>query len=842
MPPASHTSSLATCLCRQFRRPLRNPRIVPAYTRRLTTSASQRLEGKTNGSNEIALEPLSELLVLQTPGPRRPRHENLRFVQGPLEAEVLDVTREQLLQYEAMDGENVDIALMRPANTRVSKERYMQLAQQLSKAFLRPQLFEYYRAPDVEGKIPPKLDNGANKAEIIDAVLGAKWGVVASNEIDERLDVLITRSLGYTRKDVFFILWKDGRIIRQWSQDFQARIKVNIQSGAISVNASLENFERLQENIRDLLEKVIEKEFDMSWAQRLCKFNEQFITPIARITGTYIEKTGENTLLISALDSGSLQDARRLLLMSFDLQLRSSHSLLYNAPKGKCDPEGYLYPVHAESALPWNFREAEWGRWRNVKMRIERPESPQAMSSAILKDTLRRRIGGLVQDTEDITTGIREILDHNDLQVPAEHRSKLSTEYEAMLGYLLHEDSNPHPDQELSTPQFIESKNRLQVLLTDVPGLVHIVQDLLPISSSPKAEMMTGMTQALYQTCIVKFLPSPFGYPEGFDRYPPLELKFEIDPKLGQVMNPTLKAIHSSTIADTMFPSEECDVRFHRRTYIPLSLGDSTNPNPDCGIALDELNNYMCDSNLNPLLDTKLKASQFLNVTLPEWTISPPKRSKSEDGGESEERSPPATMQYVSTSLEYRRKVAFDWKGMKLYQTVIQGGITGGKRSEYKLVWSKEGESVAEAPRITEVQDDDEVLDKVAKETADKVAMEDAVSVTEAGDEISTDPTLDSTAEDMGEPEYQITEPITNQDPHHHSSPNPGLSFADFLANTTDLVKSLGKLLSSRQWRFTTQSTEHSPSIQSPRGGMRGRGRGGRGRSSQYNDRATGSS
>ncbi|PWW74449.1 hypothetical protein C7212DRAFT_353194 [Tuber magnatum] len=755
MPPASYASNLATCLCHQFRRPSRNARTLPVYTRYFSASTRQR-SGKEKEPVVVDLEPLSELLILRTPGPPRLRHESLRLLQHSLETKVLDDAWKQLLQSEAMDPTNIDIALVRPAIHRVSKERYVQLAQQLWKAFLKPQLFDP----------PPKLLSSATKQETIKAILSDKWGVTVSSDIPERLDVLVNRDFPNTRRDIFFILGKDGRILRQLSQEYQARVKVNIRSGDISINSSLENYERLRKEIRELLERVTVKEFDMSWAQRLCKFNEQFITPIARITGTYIEKKDEKTLLISALDPSSLQDARRLLFVSFDLRLRSSCSLLYNAPRGGGDPKGALHPVHEKSALPWNFREVEWGRWRNIRMRINHPDSLRADSSAILKDTLRRRIGGELQDTGGTTTGLRGILDHNDLRVPEQHRSELLTKYEAILGYLLHENSDPQPDLDMTAPEFVESKDKLQVFLTDVPGLFHFTQNLSPISdltpegicSPSQAQGSTGGKQAPYQTCIVKLLPSPWECPEVFDRYPPLELKFRVDPKHGIVGQPSLKVIHSSTIADTMFPSEECDVRFHCQKSIPLGiLGDSANPQPKYGVTELELQRYISESTLNPLTDEKLKASQFLSVELPEWVISPPKHSEPEDGGE--ERNTPTRVKYISTGLEYRRELAFNWDGMKLYQTVVQAGVTGGRRSEFKLCWnnSEEVDSSAQAPRITELEDDDRAVDGIAEgnrgnlvgATPEAMAETVAVSGTEAADGIPSKPALDTVVGDF---------------------------------------------------------------------------------------------
>ncbi|CUS12845.1 unnamed protein product [Tuber aestivum] len=831
MPPSSYASNLATRLCRQFRRP---SRIHPAYTRCFSVSTRQCSEEKTR-SETIDLEPLSEFLILRTPGPPKPRHESLQLVRDPLEPEVLDDAQKQLLQPEDLDAKNIDIELVRPLDVvRVSKERYVQLAQQLSKAFVKPQLFEYYHTTVSGESAPPKLISTSNKREIINAILSVKWGITVSDEIPERLDVLVNRDFPNTRRDIFFILGKDGRVVRQLSQEYQARVKVNIKSGSISVNATLENYERLRKAIQDLLEKVTVKEFDMSWAQRLCKFNEQFITPIARITGTYIEKKDEKTLLISTLDPGSLQDARRLLFVSFDLRLRSSHSLLYNAPKGRGDPKGALYPVHEKSALPWNFRDVEWGRWRNIKMQINHPGRLRRGGSAILKDTLRTRIGGELKDTDTTTTGLREILDYNDLRVSAQHRSELLTRYEAVLGYLLHENSDPQPAPDLTAPEFVESKDRLQVFLTDVPGLFHFTQGLPPISdpiskdgsSSLRAQgSTTSRQQAPYQTCIVKLLPSPWEYPECFDRYPPLELKFNIDPDIGNVVQPTLQAIHSSTIADAMFPSEECDVRFHCQKALPLGiLGDPANPQPDYGVAGSELQRYLSESALNPLTDIKLKASQYLSVGLPEWMISPSKSSES--GGEGEERSLPTQMNYISTGLEYRHELAFSWKGMKLYQTVVQGGVTGGRRSEFKLCWNNSGEddSSAQAPRITELEGDDKVVDEIAEGSRGNLAVETApgavmetvvVSNTEAAGGIPSEPALGTGVEDAAGSGDRITEPTIDQSLQHTPRdpcypPKPRPSFADFIMGATHLVECLGKFVASREWRFTTQSKEHT--------------------------------
>jgi len=163
--------------------------------------------------DEIGPESISELLILRTLAPPKLRHEGLQIVEDPPEEEeekkeILEARVNKLLDHELTDTRSIDIALARPATkAQVSKERYEQLVQGLSKSFLKKQLFEYYHTQDTEG-ILPKLQPYATKNEIINEILSNKWGVAVSNDIPERLDVLVNRDFQKARRDIFFILGK----------------------------------------------------------------------------------------------------------------------------------------------------------------------------------------------------------------------------------------------------------------------------------------------------------------------------------------------------------------------------------------------------------------------------------------------------------------------------------------------------------------------------------------------------------------------------------------------------------------------------------------------------------
>jgi hypothetical protein len=97
--------------------------------------------------------------------------------------------------------------------------------------------------------------------------------------------------------------------LREWSHKYQARIRINVQSATVTVQASQQNIELLEESMKDLLSGLIEEDLDMSWVSRLGAFNNTFITPVATITHTFIEKTskGSDNVCAAILSAGYLQ-------------------------------------------------------------------------------------------------------------------------------------------------------------------------------------------------------------------------------------------------------------------------------------------------------------------------------------------------------------------------------------------------------------------------------------------------------------------------------------------------------------------------------------------------------
>lgn len=88
----------------------------------------------------------------------------------------------------------------------------------------------------------------------------------------------------------------DGHVLRTWAQKFMTRITVNVAKSTIQFRGSLANIERLSFAMDEMLKTIITEDIDLSWTSRYGNFTEDYVTPIARLTNTFIEKVDETTV------------------------------------------------------------------------------------------------------------------------------------------------------------------------------------------------------------------------------------------------------------------------------------------------------------------------------------------------------------------------------------------------------------------------------------------------------------------------------------------------------------------------------------------------------------------
>ncbi|KAL7275427.1 Protein that coordinates expression of mitochondrially-encoded proteins [Rhizina undulata] len=646
--------------------------------------------------------PPPKVLILEPPGPRNPRMifpGRVKTNKAPLASAELEDLSAAILTYEreaVLDATKMEISLLRPARLKVSKERYKQLSGQLAAAFNRDQLMCYYSAETADGKIVPEIRKHARKSDVLDAILRQKWGVQVAEEIAEREDVVRKKQFGSNRREIFFLIGRDGRVLRDWAHTYSARITVNVKDSTIQLEASQANIERIMAMKETFLKDTLEEDIDLTGVSRLGGFDEKFITPIARITGTFIERVSENSLRMSSLGPErreNLDDARRLLFTSLDLHFRTTYSLLYSSPPSKLDHSGALFPVYEDQSLPWRFRDREWGRWRTVRSKQSPTHLPPPKSETSPEDKYpthgeKNTFMTPSQALLDVSE-VRRILDARVDAATAggveRGEEERKTTYEAVLGHLLHSPPGNSPAQKIH--DFIKTP-RQRVLCNNVPGatfLTHHMSPLLPSASETSESSETERYQT--QKFTIKFTPSPWKYPQSFERYPTLSMTLSVDRESGEPHSPVVEAVQGESVADVMVPTADCDVRFVRREAVYIGVEEA------------EMKSWLHGSRLN-IFGRGLRAKAGLKVRVPGWMISPTPSPVSEVSveGEGEGEVNGELVEYIYSGMEFRREVIFpltlqakageEEREARIVHAIVEGGVTGGRRTEIKVVAS----------------------------------------------------------------------------------------------------------------------------------------------------------
>lgn len=480
----------------------------------------------------------------------------------------------------------------------------------------------------------------------------------------------------------------------------------------------------------------------------------------------------------------AIDDARRLLYSALNIQLRSIYSLLYNSPSDQESPKGALYKFSEDPSLPWVFRGRDWARWRIVRTKPnpatqEVEPKPDEAEQGTIKMKGERSLGPL--------ENIRQILDQSPIAEVAVDECP-PAEYQAILGCILHDSEGRSVPQSPQTLEEFIKDERPRVLSNEFPGVSFIAQ--APVSRKDlkrayKDDSAKLLDEDIAYSFSIRFAASPWSIPATFDQYPILELTLPIDRYTGNILQPTLIARHSESVADMLMPNRQCDLRFLRRVDVPLAMGTGDEQTVG-GVTLEEMQRFKENSNLDLSGKSKLRVIPKLKVSVPQWMM------------QHFPDLPTTDVDYLFVSMEFRRELNFDWHGLQLRHTVIEGGASGGKRTEVKLIChgpSKTG-------GILEVRTNDEILqtqEEVERNMKREVEVKELVAEKAKWEEeeigsneevVPESNEVDLAAEVAqldGQAEAEEAETEISQTP----TEVPESSFAEFMKGTMSLVKSL---------------------------------------------------
>ncbi|BFZ63812.1 Protein that coordinates expression of mitochondrially-encoded proteins [Saitoella coloradoensis] len=625
-----------------------------------------------------------------TPRKNRPLMESVKSVK-PLEAMTLDLLSSELLApVEAVDPTPAEIEQHRPAKTMVSPERYEQLVSELMSTFGKKQLYNYAKIKNM------RSCSSHTKNGLIKRIITELWSVTVGHEITD--DIVTTREFASSARDLFFVLSKDAEVLRSWARKCNARIQVDVDSYKLTVSATTLDLKRFEGNLETFLTDTETDVFDLSaFKKGAATITDKDISRIAQLSRTFIERVGDNSLSITSLGTKRTQrdNARRLLLTALHLPSTLHTVLLQHASESTQKTEQSkrptlgAYRVMEDDALPWWSRTLPWARLANLKEKLKLgvPESslPQDLG-LVLGD---RVVADLAEEELQNTPSGQAISGKTELEVvlvdentpaPEAKRSgpmkevlkevltttgpstekeglKVYEHYDAVIGHVLHATEEnttlKHVNSvaEIAKTPVREYGKPARLFSHNIPFRSDLFTKCPPMDTTISS-VINSHDEHLYSFCI-RLMPSPWAHPDTYATLPSLEVFVQLDSQ-GNHVEPHIQAVYKQVMAEVLLPEAHADIAVRRKLY---SVVDETQ---------ESVVEFLAYSKLNPWSGTRLHVPADLKVRV--------------DPSSEEEIS------YVFTQMEYRREFDYNQNGLRLRSAVIDGGFSGGRRTETRLI------------------------------------------------------------------------------------------------------------------------------------------------------------
>lgn len=273
---------------------------------------------------------------------------------------------------------------------------------------------------------------------------------------------------------------------------------------------------------------------------------------------------------------------------------------------------------------------------------------------------------------------------HNEPEISAHWQDSYRTESSALIGSVLHSYADDTKASTMALQPVHKSVKVHRTFATAVPNLSRLLGSRSTRGIRPKP----------LRTLIMHFQPNPFfksrktSKPIGaaaLSAFPPVEMRFSIDPGANAFKVRDIQAIVSAKNSDLMLPESASDVRFQQRSTSNLSASPGQFPP---GIA-----EFLRDSDLD-IRDGNFDAPAKLSIPIARHLCQAPGL---EILGGGEKGADTQDVEYLFTGLEIRKTVMMSYEGWRLHYTSIEAGRAGGRRGELRLLPVRVDESPSPA-------------------------------------------------------------------------------------------------------------------------------------------------
>ncbi|ODQ80104.1 hypothetical protein BABINDRAFT_161094 [Babjeviella inositovora NRRL Y-12698] len=183
----------------------------------------------------------------------------------------IDEQRQQLLVFKAAVSDHAVIASvgdMKPVKPKVSQMRYEQLEMDLNAAYSLVQLRGYMALQPVS---PYGYKKTFSKTKLVEFIIKRVWNVEASDEISYLDDLIIERTLKFSKRDLFFLLSEKGRYIHAMSHKGAQIVVSDDLKLILRGPENLLNY--IDINLGYLLNTVQRETLDLTELNKLCEMH-----------------------------------------------------------------------------------------------------------------------------------------------------------------------------------------------------------------------------------------------------------------------------------------------------------------------------------------------------------------------------------------------------------------------------------------------------------------------------------------------------------------------------------------------------------------------------------------
>ena len=380
----------------------------------------------------------------------------------------------------------------------------------------------------------------------------------------------------------------------------------------------------------------------------------------------------------NAETSSRVDIARRLFLASTDRSYLYRHTLECQAMS---QPDlGMFVPYPTTASMSWRERLREWKRWTlpvgpDPRTPTWRGKSPKLNSTWSIEEpstnstTMKTPFDPPPKDLEVQSRNPAK----NDYSNWA-HRQYVQTSI--VVGNVLHSfhEGCASTLEDLSAPHLQLQLSRM--FLPTAPNISRIIEESSLVIPAP------------IESTTVRFLPNPWalgkdGQPIGTKAlisFPPVEIEFSYSEKTRNLLLKDVRAIVDFESSDLLLPECPNDLRLQKQGSCRLSPSILSMAEKTVD-RIPSLASFISKSKLDPRSDQQLITPAGLVLPISKYLCKrgAHKLLKEQSGNID------YNVEYLYAGLEYRNKLALNYRGWRLIYTSVEAGKAGGRRSELCL-------------------------------------------------------------------------------------------------------------------------------------------------------------